>query len=699
METQIANPPHEYRNLTADQYEELFSNYLLDSWSYSKINSFSNNEKAFEMFYIYRKRGKYSSSAVAGTAYHKALQSYFNNLKDGVVLDLVALEKIAFNDIDNIPANQWKIQKTVPTIESCILKATEMSKKLLTNFMKEADVYLSDLKEVLYVEVYSNEFLTINGVDIPLPCHAIIDLVIRTKDDKIVVIDHKSKAAFTSEEELKFSVGKQAITYVKSLESKFGITVDEAWFIENKTSENRDKSPQLNCFKITIDNDCRRLYEAMLYEPLKRMIEAISNPDYVYLINEMDNLVDKAELYDFWALTLIAEVNDFDVPENKKDLISKRLKKIRDASLATINPSAIKAFREGAEQFIQYDLSNKNMSAQQKIEHVLRSLRMVVNVAHTFEGFSSNTYLIEMSAGTGIASIQKYKMDIASALNVSSIRMQKDLFVYEGKSYIAIESSKIREKDLLWDPSALVGYKIPIGIDNFNQPVVWDMDNPSTPHVLICGSTGSGKSVCIISIVEYAKLAGIQNIVIFDPKYEFTQYSSAGITVLNDIDHIESKMESLVLDMNELVKTGQNRKTLVIFDEFADAVAASKSGNALNVYEDVVVGYNKDGGEKTKREKVETKKSLEENLKILLQKGRSCGFRILAATQRASVKVITGDAKVNFPVQICFRVPKEIDSTVVLGEVGAESLSGRGDGIIRSPEYANAVRFQSYYKK
>ena len=90
--------------------------------------------------------------------------------------------------------------------------------------------------------------------------------------------------------------------------------------------------------------------------------------------------------------------------------------------------------------------------------------------------------------------------------------------------------------------------------------------------------------------------------------------------------------------------------------------------------------------------------SLEENLRILLQKGRSSGFRVMAATQRASVKVITGDAKVNFPVQICFRVPKEADSRVVLDEAGAESLAGMGDGLLKSPEYLQVKRFQAYYK-
>ncbi|MCB0448458.1 MAG: hypothetical protein KDD03_13305, partial [Gelidibacter sp.] len=101
---------------------------------------------------------------------------------------------------------------------------------------------------------------------------------------------------------------------------------------------------------------------------------------------------------------------------------------------------------------------------------------------------------------------------------------------------------------------------------------------------------------------------------------------------------------------------------------------------------------------KIKRQKVGTKNSLEENLMMLAQKGRSSGYRIIAATQRASAKIIKGDTKVNFPVQVCFRVPKEIDSKVVLDEGGAEALQGRGDGLISSPEYLGLVRFQSFYK-
>jgi hypothetical protein len=87
--------------------------------------------------------------------------------------------------------------------------------------------------------------------------------------------------------------------------------------------------------------------------------------------------------------------------------------------------------------------------------------------------------------------------------------------------------------------------------------------------------------------------------------------------------------------MEQRVKSGSSRKTLVVFDEFADAVANSREGNEHN-YSNEVTGYYKTGLPKTKRVVSSVDKSLKKNLRILLQKGRSSGFRIIAATQRAS---------------------------------------------------------------
>lgn len=694
-------PYHQYRDQTPEQIEELFSNYLLNSWSYSALSEFSRHEKAFEMKYIYRLDSKRSATTISGTAYHAALEFFFNGYKTGVLYDIATLQTVAFEFIDQVPANTWKLQKTSPTVEESRQKAYKTVSVLLTNFFGELSTYTDEIEEIIDVELYLDEWLHLNGVDIPLPCHMRIDLVIKTKSGKKVIIDHKSKTTFSDEKEIAFNNGKQAITYVLGYEMATGEKIDEVWFIENKSSQNKDKSAQLVLFPIIINDDSRKLYEMMLYEPLKRMIEAVNNPDYVYLINESDNFTDTAEINAFWAQTLIAEVEDFNIPDNKKEMIRNRQRKIRDASILSISPSVIKKFRQSAASFIQYDLSNKDMTNSEKIEHTLRTFGIPVQVKHVFNGYSSATYLLEVTSGIPISRIQSRGLDVANALDVSNVRFMKELYVHEGKSYIAIESGKKREENLIFHPDYLKSNgKIPLGIDNFGNVINWNLDNPSTPHMLVCGGTGSGKSVFLRSIIEYCKIAKIQKIVIFDPKFEFIrEYAQGnGMSIISDIEDIELEMGVLVEEMNGLVKSGMTRKTLIIFDEFADAVANSRSGNELKNYSDVCIGVSARGIPKMKRECTSIDKSLEENLRILLQKGRSCGFRVIAATQRASVKVITGDAKVNFPVQVCFRVQKEVDSKVVLDESGAESLQGNGDGLIKSPEYLDTIRFQAFYK-
>ena len=156
-----------------------------------------------------------------------------------------------------------------------------------------------------------------------------------------------------------------------------------------------------------------------------------------------------------------------------------------------------------------------------------------------------------------------------------------------------------------------------------------------------------GKSVSIYSTIHYAIQAGINDIHIMDPKYEFTSMglNNSGIHVYNEIEDIENAMLQLVEGMKARVKSGQHNRTLIVFDEFADAVSAARSGTQLDIKEDRVEGLYRNGQPKVKKVTVGRIKSLEENLKILLQKGRSLGFRIIAATQRASVQVITGDAR------------------------------------------------------
>lgn len=691
---------NKYSGYTPDEMEELLSGYLIDSWSYSKVSTFSRNEKAFEKNFVYLESDKRSVSSIAGNAYHEALQTFFLGFGAGAKKpDLVELTQVAYDYIDDVDANAWKLTDSLPTIDQAREKCISTANALIQNFCAEYQTYTDHIAEVLSVEVKDSAMVVCNGVDIPLPFHYIADLIIRTKDNKTVIIDHKSKAAYTGDDEVALVHGQQAIAYVLGYEQSVddgSRHVDEVWFIENKYSKNKDKSAQLRLQRFVMDEDSRKLHEYYLYQPLRRMIEAVADPDYVYTINASDNLADKAELYEFSARTLIAEVDDFpNIPESKKPLIEKRLRKIKDSSIAMISPRVIRQFRKNAASFITFDYSHSNMTNKEKIEHKFRTFGKQVQVAHEIEGFSCNTYLCEVAAGIPIDSLKSYAKDIAYALDVPSIRIAQDLVVHEGRSYLSIEVSKVRTEILAWDASLLQGHSIPIGLDNFKKPVVWNLDSHSTPHMLVCGATGSGKSVMLRSTIEYAMKTGAR-IIVMDPKFEYQSLSDR-CEVISDIADIEKRMKELVAEMQGR-KGAQGKLTLIVFDEFADAVQSARSGKELDIKKEEVVGAYKDGRPKIQTVVVGREKSLEENLQMLLQKGRSLGYRIMAATQRASAKVITGDAKVNFPCVCCFRVPKAVDSKVVIDEDGAQALAGGGDGLFKSPEYMDRlVRFQGFF--
>lgn len=671
-----------YAQLTGDALTEHLSNYLIDSWSYSGVSTFARNEKAFEMQYVYREKMKSSVSSIVGNAYHAALKQYFcawGGHLPALAANPVDLTQWAYDYLDGVAANDWKLGKKTPTVEAALENANARVNKLIAYFCAELDTYTEKIAEILSVEVKDEAWITVNGVDIPLPCHAVIDLVVRLADGRIVIIDHKSKTAYTDEGEIALVHGQQAITYVKVWEAKYPDShVDEVWFIENKDSANTDKSAQMRKNIIKMDRDSRRLFEALLYEPLRRMIEAVSDPDYIYTINTADNLVDKAELYEFWARTQTCEAVDFEyVPTEKLGLLEKRQRKIKDSSVESgLTPKVITEFRKNAAAFITFDYTHSNMNNSEKIEHQLRAFNIKVHVAHVIEGFSCDTYLLEMGTGVDPLSIYRYKMSIASALDAKRVRIQGEpLIIYEGKAYVGIEVNKERKENLLWDKKYVEGHRIPLGLDNCRNLVVWDLDH--SPHMLVCGTTGSGKSVELICILHGAIAAGIDDITILDPKWEFADMElPSNVRVLSEIPDIELALAEMVADMNNRVKNKQKRLSLVIFDEFADASDQARRGKQLG-----------DG-----------EKSLMENFKMLLQKGRSCGYRFVAATQRASVQTIPGDIKANLIVRVCFKLPSGIDSKVVLNTEGAEALQLKGDGLIQSPEYNDGiVRFQGFY--
>jgi len=172
-------PETVYSTYTPDQLDNHLSNFLVSRWSYSSTSTFARNEKLFEMQYIYGVKSRMSATTVAGQAYHHALEHFFKAKKVGEELSLPDLEILAYEYIDGIDANIWKIQKTTPTVDDCKQKANTTVTSLLKNFFSEIGVYLDEIEEIVDVEIFVDEFVVINGVEIPLPCGAKIDLIVK----------------------------------------------------------------------------------------------------------------------------------------------------------------------------------------------------------------------------------------------------------------------------------------------------------------------------------------------------------------------------------------------------------------------------------------------------------------------------------------------------------------------------------------
>lgn len=668
---------------------------LIDHWSHSMVQTYQRNQLSFCRSYIAQIKGfKSSPSSLIGTGYDEALQVFFALFKEGRSITLEEMVLVGMEVVYETPANRIKLGAKTPTVEAVFQHVAKTLPFVIKSFLEEVDTYTDDIGEILFINKRFKEAVTLNGVEIPIPCVFVPDLVYRNKSEKLAVLDHKAVYAYTQKDAVIYKYAGQATTYLVGLEKHIGESVEEFNFFENKTTLNSRGAnkgmAQIRKIPIPLNAENRRMYESMLYEAVREVYHAAKDPDKVYLANPNDMFMqgeEKAELLDFWIAWQTQEIQDInpDISDEKAALLSMRKRKIRDSDLSNIDPNIISKFKSEANRFINYS-SMEDMTPSQRIESRLMTLGLPVKVSHCLTGYSSETYLLELQNGRRINDIFKFKLDVANALNLESIRIGQKLSIYEGRSFVSIDANKDQSerKPLYWSEENLEKgtLKIPMGFDNFGELVVWDMESPSTPHMLICGATGSGKSVHIRSIIESVKTLGGWDIEVFDPKYEFRDMRS-----VNEIGQIEERMRQLVYQMNQAVQGGvQNLNKLIIFDEFADAVAQSRKGKELNTYDHM----GKVNGKS---------KSLEENLKIILQKGRSCGIRVIAATQRASVKVITGDAKANFPVQICFRVPKAIDSRVVLDEDGAESLSGKGDGLFRSPEYNDTIRFQSFIVK
>jgi DNA segregation ATPase FtsK/SpoIIIE, S-DNA-T family len=292
-------------------------------------------------------------------------------------------------------------------------------------------------------------------------------------------------------------------------------------------------------------------------------------------------------------------------------------------------------------------------------------------------------YDIEMDRGESSKNIEKYLNDIAAKLGGISCRF---VSVIEGKTTSGLEiankkGSLVNFKDCLKNLSRDPGteFLIPFGKDINGRFIQGDLKD--FPHLLVCGTTGSGKSVFMHSLLMTLIMRNnldTLKLVIIDPKrVEFNKYKNIPFLLCNPIN----AADEACLVLNELCKVMEERYDL--FDE--TGVENLKQYNK----------YLVDHGKRTLprivvlvdeyADLVGENKHLQAPVQRLAQKARAAGIHLVVATQRPSVNVITGVIKSNIPTRVALLCSSVNDSTVILSQGGAEKLLGNGDMLVMSP--------------
>ncbi|MCX7432361.1 MAG: DNA translocase FtsK [Planctomycetia bacterium] len=335
-----------------------------------------------------------------------------------------------------------------------------------------------------------------------------------------------------------------------------------------------------------------------------------------------------------------------------------------------------------------------------------------VRVVEIETGPVISQYEIELEAGLRLAKIANLADDLAIALRVPSVRIVAPI---PGKNSVGIEvpnttRQMVRLREVIEESqSRSRTMKIPLyfGKDVAGNPMVFDM--ASLPHLLIAGRTGTGKSVCLNSIIVSMLMTRRPDevrMLMIDPKMvELTPYKALPHLmhpVVTDMKKAEAILAWAVEKMEErytmLAKVGVRHlsqynqlgreELLKRFNLETDEEAAAIPTTMpyIVVIADEIADMMMTAG-----------KEIEQHIIRLAQKSRAVGIHLILATQKPTVDVITGLIKSNLPARIAFQVASRTDSRVVLDECGAERLLGNGDMLFLSPGTSQILRGQGTY--
>ena len=340
-----------------------------------------------------------------------------------------------------------------------------------------------------------------------------------------------------------------------------------------------------------------------------------------------------------------------------------------------------------------------------RLDGVLRDFGITAKVKTAHVGPSITQYELEVKSGTKISKIKALSSEIALALAATDVRIQAPI---PGKSTVGVElPNKISTgvsfyemmQELLKENSDNK-LRVALGKDIMGQPIFMDINK--TPHLLIAGSTGSGKSVCvnciISSILMRAKPDEVKLIMVDPKKVELTMYNCIPhllMPVITDPKKASAALQKVVDEMEKRYELFSDTKTKNIEGYNAklrsqNELLPVESQKPLLPYIVVLIDELADL-------MLVASKEVEQSIMRITQMARAAGIHLIVATQRPSTDVITGVVKANIPSRISFAVSSQIDSRTILDHPGAEKLLGKGDMLYAPMGATSPTRIQGAF--
>ncbi|HET6246943.1 MAG TPA: DNA translocase FtsK 4TM domain-containing protein [Tepidisphaeraceae bacterium] len=346
------------------------------------------------------------------------------------------------------------------------------------------------------------------------------------------------------------------------------------------------------------------------------------------------------------------------------------------------------------------------------LEQALREFSIDAQVVEIDTGPVITMYEINLAPGVKVSTISALTNDIQRALKAETVRIVAPI---PGKNTVGIEvpneqKEKVRMKELMQlAPDSMHKMAIPLflGKDASGEPLIEDLTK--MPHCLIAGTTGSGKSVCINTIIMsimYLQRPDVVKLILVDPKVvemaPFKDIPHLMCPVINDSGRATSVLEWACTKMDER------------YEFLAEAGVRNLKGYNDMTQEELIEKFQPSTPEEEARIPkklpyiviivdeladlmMTSGKEVESHIVRLAQKARAVGIHLVLATQRPQATVVTGLIKANMPSKIAFRVSSKMDSRIVLDQNGAEVLLGQGDMLYLAPGASKPVRSQGTF--